>query len=199
MCRSSPRCATRSATIWCASAPAEVAKTKAAEIAATLKGAPRLRGGREEGGARGEDRPSSSPAGRRCRTSAPAPRSTASRSRCRKGGVSDPISTPQGTAIVRVVEKEDVTDAQIAAGRDQLREELAQPAARSVLQRLHAEGEEEPEDRDPKQDMLRASSAQRPRRAGAVTAAVSRRSRCRVQSECRAASLTQRGSLARTA
>ena len=41
-----------------------------------------------------------------------------------KGAVSDPISTPQGTAIVRVVEKEDVTDEQIAAGRDQLREEL---------------------------------------------------------------------------
>jgi parvulin-like peptidyl-prolyl isomerase len=40
------------------------------------------------------------------------------------GGVSDPIVTPQGTAIVRVVEKETVGDAQIAAGRDPLREEL---------------------------------------------------------------------------
>jgi peptidyl-prolyl cis-trans isomerase D len=40
-------------------------------------------------------------------------------------GVSDPISTPQGTAIVRVVEKADVTPEQIAAGADQLREELA--------------------------------------------------------------------------
>ncbi len=40
------------------------------------------------------------------------------------GGVSDPISTPQGTAIVRVVEKEAVTDAQVASGLDQLREEL---------------------------------------------------------------------------
>lgn len=40
------------------------------------------------------------------------------------GAVSDPISTPQGTAIIRVVEKEGVADEQIAAGRDQLREEL---------------------------------------------------------------------------
>jgi peptidyl-prolyl cis-trans isomerase D len=40
------------------------------------------------------------------------------------GGVSDPLSTAQGTAIVRVVEKQDVTPEEIAAGRDQLREEL---------------------------------------------------------------------------
>ncbi|MDO8678689.1 MAG: peptidyl-prolyl cis-trans isomerase [Acidobacteriota bacterium] len=40
------------------------------------------------------------------------------------GGVSDAISTPTGTAIVRVAEKVDVTDAEIAAGRDQLRDEL---------------------------------------------------------------------------
>jgi parvulin-like peptidyl-prolyl isomerase len=41
-----------------------------------------------------------------------------------KGGVSDPISTPQGTAIIRVVEKEEVTPEKITEGRDQLREEL---------------------------------------------------------------------------
>ena len=40
-------------------------------------------------------------------------------------GVSDPITTPSGTAIVRVVERADVTPEQIAAGRDQMREELA--------------------------------------------------------------------------
>ena len=39
-------------------------------------------------------------------------------------GVSDPISTPTATAIVRVVERQDVTDAQIASGRDELREEM---------------------------------------------------------------------------
>lgn len=41
-----------------------------------------------------------------------------------QGGVSDAISTPSGTAIVRVVERVDVTDAEIAAGRDELRDEL---------------------------------------------------------------------------
>lgn len=40
------------------------------------------------------------------------------------GGVSDAISTPTGTAIVRVAEKVAVTDAEIEAGRDQLRDEL---------------------------------------------------------------------------
>jgi hypothetical protein len=39
-------------------------------------------------------------------------------------GVSDAITTPSGTAIVRVVERVDVTPQQIAAGRDELREEL---------------------------------------------------------------------------
>ncbi|MGE0460759.1 MAG: peptidyl-prolyl cis-trans isomerase [Vicinamibacterales bacterium] len=41
------------------------------------------------------------------------------------GGVSDAIATPSGTAIIRVVERQDVTEDQIAAGRDQLRDELA--------------------------------------------------------------------------
>ncbi len=40
------------------------------------------------------------------------------------GQVSDPISTPQATAIIRVAERQDVTDEQITAGRDQMREEL---------------------------------------------------------------------------
>jgi peptidyl-prolyl cis-trans isomerase D len=41
-----------------------------------------------------------------------------------KGGVSDAIVTPQGTAIIRVAEKVDVTESEIEAGRDQLRDEL---------------------------------------------------------------------------
>jgi peptidyl-prolyl cis-trans isomerase D len=41
-----------------------------------------------------------------------------------EGGVSDPIATPQGTAIIRVTAKEGVTDAQIGEGMDQMREEL---------------------------------------------------------------------------
>lgn len=39
-------------------------------------------------------------------------------------GVSDAISTPTGTAVVRVVERVDVTDAEIEQGKDALREEL---------------------------------------------------------------------------
>lgn len=41
-----------------------------------------------------------------------------------QGGVSDAISTPTGTAVIRVVERVDVTDAEIEQGREQLREEL---------------------------------------------------------------------------
>ena len=41
-----------------------------------------------------------------------------------QGGVSDAITTPTGTAVVRVAEKVDVTDAEVEAGKDPLREEL---------------------------------------------------------------------------
>lgn len=41
-----------------------------------------------------------------------------------QGGVSDAITTPTGTAIVRVAEKTQVTDAEIAAAKDELRDEL---------------------------------------------------------------------------
>ncbi len=41
-----------------------------------------------------------------------------------QGGVSDAIVTPQGTAIVRVADKVDVTDAEVEAGKDQMRDEL---------------------------------------------------------------------------
>jgi len=41
-------------------------------------------------------------------------------------GVSDAITTPSGTAIIRVTERQDVSDAQIASGRDELREEMNQ-------------------------------------------------------------------------
>ncbi len=40
------------------------------------------------------------------------------------GQVSDPVTTPTATAIIRVAERQDVTEEQIGAGRDQLREEL---------------------------------------------------------------------------
>jgi peptidyl-prolyl cis-trans isomerase D len=41
-----------------------------------------------------------------------------------QGGVSDAITTPTGTAIVRVAERVDVTDTEIESGKDQLRDEL---------------------------------------------------------------------------
>ena len=41
-----------------------------------------------------------------------------------QGGVSDAIATPTGTAVIRVVERVDVTDAEIEQGKDALREEL---------------------------------------------------------------------------
>ncbi len=41
-----------------------------------------------------------------------------------QGGVSDAISTPTGTAVIRVAEKVSVTDAEIEAGKDMLRDEL---------------------------------------------------------------------------
>ena len=41
-----------------------------------------------------------------------------------QGGVSDAITTPTGTAIVRVAEKVTVTDQEVEQGRDQLRDEM---------------------------------------------------------------------------
>lgn len=103
---------------------ADVAKAKAAEIAATLKAAPDFAAAAKKAGL--EVKPTELIA-----RGAPLPDIGTSAEidqiafALAKGAVSDPISTPQGTAIVRVVEKDDVTDDEIAAGRDQLREELA--------------------------------------------------------------------------
>ena len=41
-----------------------------------------------------------------------------------QGGVSDAITTPTGTAIIRVTEKVNVTDAELESGKDQMRDEL---------------------------------------------------------------------------
>jgi peptidyl-prolyl cis-trans isomerase D len=102
---------------------AEIAKTKAAEIAATLKRAGDFGAAVKKAGlevkptdliARGSALPDLgiSPEIDKVVFGLPV------------GAVSDPISTPQGTAIVRVVQKEPVTDAQVAAGMDATREEL---------------------------------------------------------------------------
>jgi peptidyl-prolyl cis-trans isomerase D len=101
----------------------EVAKAKAASIAADLKAAPDFAAAVKKAGlemkasdlvARGAALPDLG-------VSAEVDKVAFSLG---PGKVSDPISTPQATAIVRVAEKQEVTDAQIASGRDQLREEM---------------------------------------------------------------------------
>lgn len=102
---------------------AEIAKSKAAEIAAMLKGAADFAAAAKKAGlevktteliARGAALPDVGISAEIDKVAFTLP----------QGAVSDPIATPQGTAIVRVVEKEGVTEAQIASGQDQLREEL---------------------------------------------------------------------------
>ena len=102
---------------------AELAKSRATEIATALKSAPDFAAAAKKEGleiktteliARGAQIPDlgASPEIDKAAFALPA------------NGVSDPVTTPQGTVIVRVVEKEGVTDEQVAGGRDQLREEL---------------------------------------------------------------------------
>jgi peptidyl-prolyl cis-trans isomerase D len=102
---------------------AEIAKSKAAEIAAMLKNASDFAAAAKKAGlevkpteliARGSPLPDIGVSPEIDNVVFPLP----------VGSVSDPISTPQGTAIVRVAEKEAVTDAQIATGMDQMRDEL---------------------------------------------------------------------------
>jgi peptidyl-prolyl cis-trans isomerase D len=102
---------------------AELAKTKAAEIAAMLKGAGDFAAAAKKAGlevksteliTRGSPIPDLGMSAEVDAVAFSLP----------VNGVSDPISTPQGSAIVRVVEKQAVTDAEVAAGLDQVREEL---------------------------------------------------------------------------
>jgi peptidyl-prolyl cis-trans isomerase D len=103
---------------------AEIAKAKAGEIAATLKSAPDFAGAAKK-------------AGLALKTTELVTRGSAiadigvnadvdkAAFALPVGGVSDPITTPQGTAIVRVVEKEAVTDEQVKTGLETTRTELA--------------------------------------------------------------------------
>jgi peptidyl-prolyl cis-trans isomerase D len=102
---------------------AELAKTKAAEIAAKLKGARDFAAAAKQAGLevkttelipRGSPIPDLGVSAEVDNVAFALP----------QGAVSDPISTPQGSAILRVAEKAAVTDAEIAVGIDQLREEL---------------------------------------------------------------------------
>ena len=74
-----------------------------------------------------------------------------------QGGVSDAITSPTGTAIVRVAEKVDVTDAEIETGKDADARGAGEHAPRQVLRRLHAEGEDRPQDHDARRRRSRAS------------------------------------------
>lgn len=102
---------------------AEIAKAKAAEIAAQLKTATDFAAAAKKAGlevkpteliARGAALPDIGISAEIDKVAFALP----------QGTVSDPIHTPQGTAIIRVVEKEAVTDEQVATGRDQMRDEL---------------------------------------------------------------------------
>jgi peptidyl-prolyl cis-trans isomerase D len=102
---------------------AELAKTKAGEIAAMLKGAGDFAAAAKKAGlevksteliSRGSPIPDLGVSAEVDQVAFSLP----------VGGVSDPIATPQGTAIVRVADKEAVTDAQVASGMDQVRDEL---------------------------------------------------------------------------
>ena len=102
---------------------AELAKTKAADIAAMLKGAKDFAAAVAKAGL--EVKPTELIArGSPIPDLGVSPEVDAVAFALPEGGISDPITTPQGTAIIRVAAKEDVTDAQLAGGMDQIREEL---------------------------------------------------------------------------
>ena len=102
---------------------AELAKSKAGEIAAMLKNARDFEAAVKKAGL--EVKPTELiPRGSPIPDLGVSPEVDAVAFSLPVGGVSDAISTPQGTAIIRVAEREDVTDAQVAQGMDQMREEL---------------------------------------------------------------------------
>lgn len=102
---------------------AELAKTKAAEIAAMLKGAGNFAAAAAKAGL--EVKPTELiPRGSPIPDLGVSPDVDNVAFTLPDGGVSDPIATPQGTAIIRVVAREGVTDEQVAEGMDQMRDEL---------------------------------------------------------------------------
>jgi peptidyl-prolyl cis-trans isomerase D len=102
---------------------AEVAKAKAGEIVAALKSAPDFAAAVKKAGldvktteliTRGSAIPEVGVSADIDKVAFSLP----------KGGISDPITTAQGTAIVRIVDKEDVTEDQIKTGMETTRTEL---------------------------------------------------------------------------
>jgi peptidyl-prolyl cis-trans isomerase D len=102
---------------------AELARTRAGEIATMLKGAKDFAAAAQKAGLEVKQT-ELIPRGSPIPDLGVSPDIDAVAFTLPEGGVSDPISTPQGTAIVRVAAREDVTDAQIAEGMDQMRGEL---------------------------------------------------------------------------
>ncbi len=102
---------------------AELAKTKGAEIAALLKGARDFAAAAAKAGL--EVKPTELiPRGSPIPDLGVSPDVDNAAFTLPVGGVSDPISTPQGTAIIRVVAREGVTDEQVSGGMDPMRDEL---------------------------------------------------------------------------
>ena len=63
------------------------------------------------------------------------------------GAVSDPIATDNGTAVIKVLEKKEVTPAEWTVVEGPLPRGAADRSPQPLLQRLHGEGEAEDEDR----------------------------------------------------
>ena len=102
---------------------AELAKTKAAEIATMLKGAGDFAAAAKKAGL--EVKPTELiTRGSPIPDLGISPEVDAAAFALPVGGVSDPITTATGTAIIRVADKEAVTDAQVTTGMDQVRDEL---------------------------------------------------------------------------
>ena len=103
----------------------ELSRQKAAELAAKLKARARLREGGQGRRRRSQDDRADRRATRRFPTSASRPRCIDAAFKLPVGAVSDPITTDTGTAIVKVLEKQEVTpDGAGPSNKDRFREEL---------------------------------------------------------------------------
>ena len=125
----------------------ELSQQKAAELAAKLKARARLREGGQGRRLRGEDDRAHRRATRRFPTSASRPRVDEAAFTLPDGAVSDPIATDNGTAVVKVLEKQEVTPDELDVDQGPLPRGAADRPPQPLLQRLHGEGEAEDEDR----------------------------------------------------
>ena len=125
----------------------ELSKQKAAELAAKLKSAPDFDKAAKAAGVEAEDHRAHRPQLADSRSRRRARPSKRRRSSCRSARVSDPIATDNGTAIVKVLEKQEVTPSELAERQGQVPRGAALRSPQPLLQRLHGEGEAEDEDR----------------------------------------------------